>query len=226
MVDAGGAEAHDGAGIRAPADAHLAPDVGQGSHALQDKASWRLAGALPRPRIARLRGCGRSGGVQLPARHVLPEGPRDAAKWDLGNVDALWTCMAETLVKCAPTSGRFVEEIVKILPVLDKTTEAKGEVVPDEFYLTGRRWRRVDSEGDCTRKPSVRQRKATLVARPYHPELAAAYAPLMGPASARAGLKGGCDVGVRCGSAEAKIRFLFSTGPAPKGCLFSSRWSK
>ena len=45
--------------------------------------------------------------------------------------------------------------------------------------------------GDCTRKPSVRQRKATLVAKPYHPELAAAYASLMGPASARAGLKGG-----------------------------------
>ena len=52
--------------------------------------------------------------------------------------------------------------ILKILPMLGKITEARGGVVPDEFYRTGRRWRRVDSEGDCTRKPSVRQRKATL----------------------------------------------------------------
>ena len=64
-------------------------------------------------------------------------------------------------------------------------------MVPDEFYRTGRRWRRVDNEGDCTWKPSVRQRKATIIARPYRPELAAAYASLLDPASARAGLKGG-----------------------------------
>ena len=38
----------------------------------------------------------------------------------------------------------------------------------------------------------MRQRKATLVAKPYHPQLAAAYASLMDLASARAGLKGGC----------------------------------
>ena len=80
---------------------------------------------------------------------------------------------------------------MKIVPVLDKIIEAKGGVVPDEFYRTGRRYRRFDDKGDCIRKPSLRQRKATLVAKPYHPELAAAYAPLMDPASARAGLKGG-----------------------------------
>lgn len=59
------------------------------------------------------------------------------AKWNLGNVDALWTCMAETWMKCAPTSGRFVEDILKVLPVLDKVTEARGAVVPGEFYRTG-----------------------------------------------------------------------------------------
>ena len=69
-------------------------------------------------------------------------------------------------------------------------TEAKGAVVPDEFYRTGRGHRRADGRGDCTR-PRVRQRKAALTAAPCHPELAAAYASLMGPASARAGLKGG-----------------------------------
>ena len=75
--------------------------------------------------------------------------------------------------------------------VLDKIIEAKGGVVPDEYYRTGRRWRRVDDKVDCTRKPGVRQRKAALVARPYLLELAAAYASLMDPTSARAGLKGG-----------------------------------
>ena len=60
-----------------------------------------------------------------------------------------------------------------------------------EFYRTGRRHRRADGRGVCMRKPRVRQRKATPVARPYHLKLAAAYASLMGLASARAGLKGG-----------------------------------
>jgi len=80
---------------------------------------------------------------------------------------------------------------MKIVPMLGKIIEAKGRVVPDEYYRTGRRWRRVDDKVDCTRKPGVRQRKAALVAKPYHPQLAAAYASLMDPASARAGLKGG-----------------------------------
>ena len=37
--------------------------------------------------------------------------------------------MAGTWVKCAPTSGRFVEGIVETVPVLGKITEAKGGVV-------------------------------------------------------------------------------------------------
>ena len=65
---------------------------------------------------------------------------------------------------------------MKVVPVLDKIIKAKGGAVPDALYRTGRRCRRVDDKGDCTRKPSARQRKATLVAKPYHPELAAAYA--------------------------------------------------
>jgi len=79
---------------------------------------------------------------------------------------------------------------VKVAPVLGKITKAKGAVVPDEFYRTGWRYRRADDKGGCVRKPGNRQRKATLVAKPYNPELAAAYASLMDPTSARAGLKG------------------------------------
>ena len=50
-------------------------------------------------------------------------------------------------------------------------------------------WRRVDDKGDCAQRPSARQRKGTLVAKPHHPGPAAAYVALMGPATARAGLK-------------------------------------
>ena len=85
------------------------------------------------------------------------------AKWNLGNVDALWNCMSETWMKCAPTSDRIVK-ILRIVPVLDKIIEAKGGLVPDEFYCTGRRWRRVDDKGDYEQKPSVRLCKVTLVA--------------------------------------------------------------
>ena len=74
----------------------------------------------------------------------------------------LWSCMFETWMKCAPTSDRIMEDILKIVPVLDRIIEAKGAVVPDEFYRTGRRCRHVDAKGDCTQKPDVRQRKATL----------------------------------------------------------------
>ena len=42
---------------------------------------------------------------------------------------------------------RIAEYIIKIVPVLDKTIKAKGGVVPDELYRTGRRWRRVDDKG-------------------------------------------------------------------------------
>ena len=52
---------------------------------------------------------------------------------------------------------------MKIVPMLGKIIEAKGRVVPDEYYRTGRRWRCVDDKVDCTRKPGVRQRKAALV---------------------------------------------------------------
>ena len=116
------------------------------------------------------------------------------------------------------------------MPVLDKTIEAKGGVVPDEFYRTGQRWRRVDDKGTRAsahgKKPSVRQRKATLVSKPSHPLLAAAYASLMDPAFARAGFKGGGDAGVRCGSAEAKAMFLFSWQPAWKGAQANSDINK
>ena len=71
--------------------------------------------------------------------------------------------------------------------MLEKTTEAKGGVVPGEFYRTGRWWRRVDDKGDCAQRPSARQRKGTLVAKPHRQDLATAREALMDPATARTG---------------------------------------
>jgi hypothetical protein len=41
-------------------------------------------------------------------------------------VDALWTNMFETWMKCASTSSRIAEDVARIVPVLEKTTESKG----------------------------------------------------------------------------------------------------
>ena len=145
--------------------------------------------AVPWPRLARLRGPGRSGDAQLLARHVLPDWPRDAGKVELGQrgraVDVHGRDLDEVRANVGPLRGGHHEDRA------GAGQDHRGQGRGDELYRTGRRYRRVDDKGDCTRKPSVRQRKATLVARPYHPELAAAYASLMDPASARAGLKGG-----------------------------------
>jgi len=81
-------------------------------------------------------------------------------------VGALWNCKAKTWMMCAPTSDRIAEDIMKIVPVLENHRgQGRGgaeRVLPHGPAVAGRL-------GDCTRKPRVRQRKATLVAKPYHP---------------------------------------------------------
>ena len=42
-----------------------------------------------------------------------PKGHAMRAKWNLGNVDALWYCMSETWMKCAPTSDRIAEDSLR-----------------------------------------------------------------------------------------------------------------
>lgn len=61
-----------------------------------------------------------------------------------------------------------------------------GRVLPHWTAASARR-----RKSGCVRKPGNRQRKATLVAKPYRQELSAAYAPLMDPVSARVGHKRG-----------------------------------
>ena len=119
-----------------------------------------------------------------------PKGQAMRAKWNLGYVDAPWYCMTSTWMKCAPTSDRIAEDIIKIVPMLDKIIEAKGTIVLDENFRTGRRARKMHGEGDRKTKLRKRDRKSThLLELPVHPALKGAYAILMG-------LEGGEGAGV------------------------------
>ena len=109
---------------------------------------WKLVGDSPEL----CRGLVSHGFADLDAAVALncslatyyPKGHAMRAKWNLGNAGALWNCMAKTCMMLAPTSGRIAEGIMKIAPVPGKIIEAKGGLVPDEFYRTGRLWRRVN----------------------------------------------------------------------------------
>jgi hypothetical protein len=103
----------------------------------------------------------------------------------MGTKDVLWACMEKTWLEVAPTNERVVEDVDRILVVLDKIIAAGGCVVPDEFLRTGRRAVRADGKGMLKNKRRKRQKIATQEARPHHPVLNAAYALLVNPDHAR-----------------------------------------
>ena len=73
----------------------------------------------------------------------------------------------------APSSERIVEDITALPRVLDRIIEAKGTIVPDIFFRTGRRYRSKADYRDLERKPSRRQRIETNLPRPLHPDAVA-----------------------------------------------------
>ena len=91
----------------------------------------------------------------------------------------LWACMEMTWMEVAPSSERVIEDVDRMLVVLDKIIAAGGCVVPDEFLRTGRRAMRADGTKALGGKARKRQRIETLEARPHHPELNGAYALLV-----------------------------------------------
>ena len=101
------------------------------------------------------------------------------AKWNMGSVGVLWACMEMTWMEVAPSSERVIEDVDRMLVVLDKIIAAGGCVVPDEFLRTGRRAMRADGTKALGGKARKRQRIETLEARPHHPELKGAYALLV-----------------------------------------------
>ena len=101
------------------------------------------------------------------------------AKWNMGSVGVLWACMEMTWMEVAPSSERVIEDVDRMLVVLDKIIAAGGCVVSDEFLRTGRRAMRADGTKALGGKARKRQRIETLEARPHHPELNGAYALLV-----------------------------------------------
>jgi hypothetical protein len=87
--------------------------------------------------------------------------------------------MEMTWMEVAPSSERVIEDVDRMLVVLDKIIAAGGCVVPDEFLRTGRRAMRADGTKALGGKARKRQRIETLEARPHHPELKCAYALLV-----------------------------------------------
>jgi hypothetical protein len=79
----------------------------------------------------------------------------------------------------APTNERLVEDVDRLIAVLDTIIAAGGCVVPDEFIQAGRRAVRADGKWMLKHKPRKCQRIATQETWPHHPDLDAAYALLV-----------------------------------------------
>ena len=71
--------------------------------------------------------------------------------------------------------------------------KAKGTIVPDENFRTGRRARKMHGEGERKTKLRKCDRKSThLLALPVHPALMGAYEDLLGPEGGGAAAEGPC----------------------------------
>ena len=93
----------------------------------------------------------------------------DMRRVEMGTPNEVWRTM-ERCWEIEPTIERIVDDISALLHVLSRIINAEGCVVPDLFFRNGRRHRRADDMGDCERKPCVKQRIASNVARPCHPD--------------------------------------------------------
>ena len=68
-------------------------------------------------------------------------------------------------MEVAPSSERVIEDVDRMLVVLDKIIATGGCVVPDEFLQTGRRAMRADGTKALGGKARKRQRIETLEAQ-------------------------------------------------------------
>ena len=109
-----------------------------------------------------------------------------------GTAKDLWHLMEQTwAVVGAPSNARITEDISGWERMCNKIIEAKGCIVLDENFRTGRRARKMHGEGMRATKLRKRDRKSTHASElPIHPSLKGAYAVLMGCA----GGEGAVDV--------------------------------
>ena len=97
----------------------------------------------------------------------------DPRKFRKDTQPMLWSSVCRVWKDVAPSSERIVEDITALPRVLDRIIEAKGTIVPDIFFRTGRRYRSKADDRDLERKPSRRQRIETNLPRPLHPDAVA-----------------------------------------------------
>jgi hypothetical protein len=91
-------------------------------------------------------------------------------------MEQTWTAVG------VPTNARITEDISGWERVCDKTIDAKGCIVPDENFRTGRRARKLHGKGERKTKLRKRDRKiAHLFDLSEHPALMGAYEDLLGP---------------------------------------------
>ena len=90
-----------------------------------------------------------------------------------------------------PTNARITEDISGWERVCDKIIEAKGTIVPNENFRTGRRARKMRGKGERKTKLRKRDRKSThLLDLPVHLALMGAYEDLLGPEGGGAAAEG------------------------------------
>eukprot|EP01034_Spumella_vulgaris_P034523 gene34523-42580_t len=101
----------------------------------------------------------------------------DPRRFGLGTPEEVWSTMSRCWLM-EPTSERIVQDVSKWEAVVDIIIAARGCVVQDIFFRSGRRgdeWMRAKGDGQCKNKPRARQRKATLKLRPIHPDCVDAF---------------------------------------------------
>jgi hypothetical protein len=91
-------------------------------------------------------------------------------------MEKTWTAVG------VPANARITEGISGWERLCDKIIEAKGCIVPDENFRTGRRARKIHGEGERKTKLRKRGRKTTHpIDLPAHPSLKGAYEDFLGP---------------------------------------------
>jgi len=107
------------------------------------------------------------------ARRIFGQGtPKEV--WHL--MEQTWTAVG------VPTNARITEDFSGWERVCGKIIEAKGTIVPDENFRTGRRARKMHGDGERKTKLRKRDRKSThLLDLPVNPALMGAYEVLLEP---------------------------------------------
>ena len=104
-----------------------------------------------------------------------------------GTPNEVWHLMNECWIHCAPAPERIKEDILGWKGVAQQIVDAKGAMVPDLDFRSGRRLLRIDNKtgpnGSTMRKTKAKKRdrkEAVAQELTYHPQLKGAVDVLLG----------------------------------------------